>query len=189
MGMAFTTWEKSMRALEAALASGSFTVDIRYAGTFGSISAPTALYTPMVVDSGTDAIMRPSAALIAVSWASEHTPLAGRPEMAEAWASAPSFMNGYAAFESLAAASPIASAWAFPAAPNTAAAHAAAGALGFPAGAGTKTVLRSMVAATAATMRATLRCWAIALGLRAKKNALSDSGAAVKPKETLSQNG
>merc|ERR1719145_579988 len=97
-----------------------------------------------------------------------------------------SFMNGYAALESLAAASPIASAWAFPAAPSTAAAHAAAGALGFPAGAGTKTVLRSMVAATAATMRATLRCWAIALGLRAKKNALSDSGAATKPKETLS---
>merc|ERR1719145_506639 len=66
-----------------------------------------------------------------------------------------SFMNGYAALESLAAASPIASAWACPAAPSTAAAHAAAGALGFPA----------------ATMRATLRLWAIALGLGTGRDA------------------
>merc|ERR1719476_998147 len=95
-----------------------------------------------------------------------------------------SFMNGYAALESLAAASPIASAWACSAAPSTAAAHAAAGALGFPAGAGTKTVLRSMVAATAATMRATLRLWAIALGLGAGRDACRSRAQRNRPKET-----
>jgi hypothetical protein len=31
--------------------------------------------------------------LIAVSWVSVHTPLAGKPEMAEAWASAPAFSS------------------------------------------------------------------------------------------------
>merc|ERR1719230_1543922 len=84
MGWAFTTLVKSIKAEYAAFASCSFTVDMRYCGTFGSTSAPTELYTSMVLDSGTDATMRPMAANIAVSLASEHTPLAGRPWMA-AW--------------------------------------------------------------------------------------------------------
>ena len=47
----------------------------------------------MVFDSGTDAIMRPIAALIAVNWASEQTPLAGKPPMAAWWASARALSN------------------------------------------------------------------------------------------------
>merc|ERR1719343_1251367 len=93
MGWAFTTLVKSIKAEYAAFASCSLTVDMRYAGTFGSTKAPTELYTSMVLDSGTEATMRPMAAKIAVNLASEHTPLAGRPWMAAWWASAPAFNN------------------------------------------------------------------------------------------------
>merc|ERR1711897_98670 len=93
IGFAFTTPAKSTKAAYAALASASFTVDIKYAGTLESTRADTELYTSIVFDSGTDAIMRPIAALIAVNWASEQTPLAGKPPIAAWWASAPALSN------------------------------------------------------------------------------------------------
>merc|ERR1719356_1972771 len=77
IGLALTTPAKSTNAAYAAFASASFTVDIKYSGTLESTRAETLLYTSIVFDSGTDAIMRPIAALIAVNWASEQTPLAG----------------------------------------------------------------------------------------------------------------
>merc|ERR1719195_2532340 len=43
IGLAFTTWANSISALYAALASASFTVDMRYAGTFGSTNFVTEL--------------------------------------------------------------------------------------------------------------------------------------------------
>merc|ERR1712048_265398 len=132
IGFALTAPAKSTNAAYAAFASASFTVDIKYAGTLESTRAETLLYTSIVFDSGTDAIMRPIAALIAVNWASEQTPLAGKPPIAAWWASAPALSNfvsmaapmsiilpmafaqataslikGYAAAESLPAAAPI----------------------------------------------------------------------------------
>merc|ERR1712061_810963 len=89
MGWALTTPAKSTNAAYAAFASASFTVDIKYAGTMGSTSAPTELYTSMTLDSGTDAIMRPRPARIAVSLPSAQRPVGESPPMAAWWASAP----------------------------------------------------------------------------------------------------
>jgi len=62
MGFAFTTSVNLSSASYAALALPSLTFDMRYSGTFASTRGLTASCTPIVLDSGTDAIMRPMAA-------------------------------------------------------------------------------------------------------------------------------
>merc|ERR1712190_652841 len=79
MGCAFTTSLKSMSAAYAAFASASFTVDIKYVGTSELTTPEKALYTSITLLSGTEAIIRPSAALMASKSACDVTPLPALP--------------------------------------------------------------------------------------------------------------
>merc|ERR1712061_818846 len=90
----FTTSLKVKNAEYAASASAPFTNDFRYAGTPGSVTEETELYTSITVDSGTEAITRPSAAFTASQSAFDVTPFAPLAlPMALWWASAAAFRS------------------------------------------------------------------------------------------------
>merc|ERR1711972_155403 len=74
MGLAFTTSLNSISPAYAFFASSSFTVDIRKLGPSPLTNPENALYTSIVWLSGTDAIIRPSAALMASKSAFDNTP-------------------------------------------------------------------------------------------------------------------